>query len=121
MDSRTENELKIGVSTSNQFQLNTAFCDTNIGFAYYGLGCLRHGDNSNGKQYGKQFKKQGVLGVFLNMKKGQLSFALNGEYYGIGFESESLKKGPIWPAVALLHIAGCKIQYKQDIPKYFIL
>ena len=35
-DPRTENELKIGVSTTNNFDLNTAFCDHAFGFAYYG-------------------------------------------------------------------------------------
>ena len=36
-DPRTENELKIGVATTNSFDLNTAFCDHVFGFAYYGL------------------------------------------------------------------------------------
>jgi hypothetical protein len=49
MNPETENELKIGVSLNNTFVMNTAFCDTEIGFAYYGLGSLRHGDNSNGR------------------------------------------------------------------------
>jgi hypothetical protein len=44
------------------------------------------------------------------MNKGTLSFALNGEYMGIAFTSETLKKGPIYPAVSLLHCAGCKIR-----------
>ena len=39
-DPRTENELKIGVSTTNSFDLNTAFCDHAFGFAYYGTTSL---------------------------------------------------------------------------------
>ena len=35
-DSRTENELKIGVSTSKDFDYNSAFCDYNFGFSFYG-------------------------------------------------------------------------------------
>lgn len=35
-DSRTENELKIGVATTLGFDFNTAFCDHVFGFAYYG-------------------------------------------------------------------------------------
>ena len=42
----TENEMKIGVTTKREFNLNSAFCDYEtgtfiiyiIGFAYYGLG-----------------------------------------------------------------------------------
>jgi hypothetical protein len=63
-DSRTENELKIGVSTSNNFDFNTAFCDHSFGWAFYGiflfnlgLGQLRHHSNASGPQYGKRFKK----------------------------------------------------------------
>lgn len=36
-DSRTENELKIGVVVGNNINLNAAFCDFPQGFAYYGL------------------------------------------------------------------------------------
>ena len=35
-DSRTENELKIGVSLSRDFDMNSAFCDHPFGYAYYG-------------------------------------------------------------------------------------
>ena len=37
-DERTENELKIGVATKRDFNYNTAFCDFEYGWAYYGLG-----------------------------------------------------------------------------------
>jgi len=56
-DSRTENELKIGVTTTLGFDLNTAFCDHVFGYAYYGLGQLRQGSNASGGQYGKRLKK----------------------------------------------------------------
>jgi hypothetical protein len=42
------------------------------------LGQLRHGSNASGSQYGKKFKKEGILGVYLNMSKGILAFSLNG-------------------------------------------
>lgn len=35
-DIRTENELKIGVATSKDFDFNSAFCDHPFGYAYYG-------------------------------------------------------------------------------------
>lgn len=37
-DERTENELKIGVSNKRDMNHNSAFCDFEYGFAYYGLG-----------------------------------------------------------------------------------
>lgn len=66
-DQKTENELKIGVTTNRDFDLNSAFCDHAFGFAYYGLGQLRHNSNASGPAYGKRFKKEGILGCCLNM------------------------------------------------------
>ncbi|CAD8118086.1 unnamed protein product [Paramecium sonneborni] len=117
-DSRTENELKIGVCQGNTINLNAAFCDLNQGFAYYGLAQLRNGSNASGQTYGKRFKKEGTLGVCLNMNNGTLSFSLNGEYMGIAFRSDLLKKGPIYAAVALLHCAGCTIKTGKQKPAY---
>ncbi len=77
--------MKIGVSISNNFDFNTAFCDHPFGWAFYGmlfiylgLGQLRKFSNASGPQYGKRFKKEGVLGVYLNMDKGIIAFSLNG-------------------------------------------
>jgi E3 ubiquitin-protein ligase NRDP1 len=119
-DSRTENELKIGVSIKRDINMNSAFCDTDVGFAFYGLGQLRNGSNASGSGYGKKFKKEGALGIFLDMNKGVLAFSLNGESFGPAFKDEKLKKGPIWPAVSLLHCAGCRLETGKKIPNYFL-
>ena len=37
-DERTDNELKIGISTKLDFNYNTAFCDYDFGYAFYGIG-----------------------------------------------------------------------------------
>lgn len=118
-DSRSENELKIGVAKNRDFDMKTSFSDYSFGWAYYGIGQLRHCDGANGPQYGKQFKKSGCLGVLLDMDKGTLAFALDGEYLGVAFEDEELKKGPIWPALALLHIAGCTLVTGKPAPPLF--
>ena len=87
---------------------------------------MRHSNNATGEVYGKKFKKTGLLGVFLDMnkvnyllKKGILSFALDGEYFGIAFQSEELKTGPIWSAISLLHVGGCTLQVGIPAPPYF--
>lgn len=100
--------------------MKSAFCDFDFGFAYYGLGQLRHGSNANGTAYGKKFKKEGVLGVCLDMNKGTLSFGLNGEYFGVAYSSDTLKTGPIYPAVALLHNAGCILSTGKPVPPHFL-
>ena len=69
-DSRTENELKIGVVKNRDIDLKTAFSDYSFGWAYYATGQLRHCNAAIGPVYGKGFKKQGCLGVFLDMEKG---------------------------------------------------
>jgi E3 ubiquitin-protein ligase NRDP1 len=53
------------------------------------------------------------------MNKGTLSFALDGEYWGEAFKSPALTKGPIYPAISLLHHAGCKINVGKSVPIYF--
>ena len=55
------------------------------------MGQLRNGSNASGASYGKKFKKEGVLGVCLNMNTGSLSFSLNGENMGVAFTSDKLK------------------------------
>ena len=118
-DSRTEHELKVGVTTQQTFNVNSSFSDYEFGFAYYGLGQLRHNSNAVGKSYGKMFKRRGILGVCLNMNNGTLSFALDGEFMGVAFEDPQLKKGPIYAAISLLHIAGCTLISGLEKPHYF--
>lgn len=50
------------------------------------------------------------------MNKGTLSFALNGENFGVAFTNDSLKKGPLYAAVSLLHLAGCGIRTGVPTP-----
>ena len=118
-DRRTENELKIGITKNINFNYDTSFSDYDFGWAFYGIGQLRHSNNATGINYGKKFKKNGTLGVFLDMNKGILSFALDGEYFGIGFQSEDLKEGPIYAAISLLHVGGCTLQTNIPAPPYF--
>lgn len=54
------------------------------------------------------------------MNKGTLSFALNGENFGVAFTSNALKKGPLFAAVSLLHLAGCEIRSGVPTPAYFL-
>ena len=37
-DSRTDNELKVGVTKNRDFDLKTSFSDYSYGWAYYGIG-----------------------------------------------------------------------------------
>ena len=76
---------------------------------------MRHGSNASGPSYGKKFKKEGVLGVFLNMNTGVLAFALNGEYMGVAYRDPRLSTGTIYLAVALLNCVGCKIRFNLPV------
>jgi len=53
------------------------------------------------------------------MERGTLSFSLDGEYLGIAFEDEELKKGPIYPAISLLHTAGSTLVTGKPAPPIF--
>ncbi|KAM3134223.1 hypothetical protein pb186bvf_013643 [Paramecium bursaria] len=119
IDKDTKNEMKIGVSTNKNIDLNTAFSDYPSGFAYYTVGQFRNGSNSNGYKYGVSFKNTGVVGVYLNMNLGQLYFSYEGMNLGKAAEHASLKTGPVFPAVALLHQAGFEYQSLQPPTNFF--
>ena len=53
------------------------------------------------------------------MNNGTLSFTLNGEYFGVAFQSDELKQGPIYPAISLIHSGGCELICGIPLPKYF--
>ena len=55
------------------------------------------------------------------MDKGTLSFALDDMYMGVAFEDEELKKGPIFPALSLIHYGGCTLITGRKPPDFFIL
>lgn len=52
------------------------------------------------------------------MVSGTLSFCLNGESMGVAYQDEKLKSGTYYPAVSLLHCAGCTIR-SASIPACF--
>ncbi|CAD8201621.1 unnamed protein product [Paramecium octaurelia] len=110
----TKNEMKIGVSTSDKYDLKTAFSDYSFGYAYYTVGQFRNGSNSNGFEYGVKFKNTGEVGILLDMNRGVLAFSYNDNFLGKAISSDLLKKGPIYPCVALLHQAG--FEFKCGIP-----
>ena len=82
-DSRTEHELKVGVTTQQYFNLNSSFSD-----------CL-------------------------DMNRGSLSFALDGEFMGVAYEDQLLTVGPIYASISLLHTAGCTLVSGLAKPEYF--
>jgi len=118
VDYRTKIPLKVGVSCCNDFDMNTSFSDFNFGYSYFGQGSLRHESSKSGEKYGKPFKNEGIIGVFLDMNYGTLSFSKDGEYFGVAFKSEQLRKGPIFPAVSLINKAGCELSTGIPAPKY---
>ena len=119
-DPGTEHEIKSGVTLNKEFSFESSFSDHDFGYAYYGIGQLRHKSNSLGVTFGKEFKNSGKLEVFLDMNAGTFSFGKDGKYWGVAFRSEKLKSGPIWPAISLLHNAGFSLQNDIEVPHYFI-
>jgi hypothetical protein len=120
IDSRSQNEIKLGVASELRPYSGSAFCDFKTGWGFYGLGELRHNNDSSGVKYGRKFRKNGIVGVCLNMINGTLSFALNGECFGAAFKDPALMQGRIYPAVALLRISGCILVSGKSVPEYFI-
>jgi E3 ubiquitin-protein ligase NRDP1 len=53
------------------------------------------------------------------MDTGEMYYCLNGEDFGVAFKSDQLMKGPVYPAIALLHCSGCTIKGELPIPKIY--
>ena len=53
------------------------------------------------------------------MNEGEIKFCCDGESWGLAFKDEALKKGPLYPAVSLLHCAGCELRSEAMMPKCF--
>ena len=53
------------------------------------------------------------------MKVGTLSYALNGEYFGIAYTDERLKVPPMYPAISFLTKGGCIVDTSKSVPSYF--
>ncbi|KAM3133207.1 hypothetical protein pb186bvf_014635 [Paramecium bursaria] len=94
--------IKIGVCTVNGVFKDQAFSDTEDGWAIYN-GELRHNSNSTGKKYGKAYKTGDVIGVYLDMIDGNLSFSINHEHQGSAFEDIKLKTLPMYAAIAPIY------------------
>ena len=119
--SMTQRHLKIGVTSKRDYPIDSyGFSDFQEGFAFFGNGELRHNSNQTGEKYGTQVMKQGSVGCFLNMNKGTLSFSINGIDQGVAFRHPFLKVGPLYPAVALLHEAGCLLKCGMSVPDFQI-
>ena len=116
IDSLTQNDIKIGISKTRNVDLQGAFSDVEDGYAYFGMGELRHASDSTGSKYGKPFLKYSHVGVFLDMRKGILGFSLNGEFFGIAFKDKLLEKGPIYPAISLLRKCSCTLASGLQVP-----
>jgi hypothetical protein len=57
MDPNCANELKVGITTSKDIDLNKAFSDFPTGYAFYGIAQLRNGSDCSGAKYGKRWNK----------------------------------------------------------------
>ena len=119
LDSNTQHDMKIGVSKKNDPSIPNCFSDYEHGWGYYGMGELRHSSNVAGGKYGKKFRTTGIVGVALDMERGTLSFALDGEYLGVAFTDDQFKIGPIYPALGIIGTCGCYLVSGKRTPKYF--
>ena len=52
----------------------------------------------------------------LDMDEGSLSYSINGQYLGVAFQSEDLKTGELYPAVAPVFNTDC-FEIRQPMPE----
>lgn len=101
----------MGVSKEENFDYESAFSDYEFGWALYTDGCrLRHNSKALGNTYcDEKIKDESVIGVYLNMDEGIrigiyllgiLRFKINKKCFGVAYQDDLLKEGPIFPALA---------------------
>ena len=108
------------MTTSRDLDFSKSFSDSRDGFSFYTLGQLRNGSDSMGYKYGERMAKDGRVGVLIDISKGQIQLFLNGKNFGLAFESDQLKKGPIYPAISLREDTKIKFLKESNLPQDFL-
>jgi hypothetical protein len=67
------NNFKIGVSRTRS-NLDSAFSDTQDGWAYCSSGELRNGSKNEGAKYGENFQAFDIIGVFIDLENVRIFF-----------------------------------------------
>lgn len=62
-----------------------------------------------------------VIGVLVNMTRGEIGFTINGQFHGIAFYAEELKEGPLYPAIALREGGQARFCKVLGNPEDFLL
>jgi len=96
--------FKIGIATEvAKKSPNSAFCDTDQGFAYFSSGQLRHDSKGSGIPYGEKFKQDDTIGVYVDLVGGALFFSKNGKVFAQNaFDGEALRQHTFYPAACCL-------------------
>lgn len=84
---------------------STAEASLDLGTCRFGYGFGGTGKKSNNKQfdsYGEAFGKSDVMGCYLDLDNGEISYTKNGQDLGLAFKINSqLLKKPFFPAIVL--------------------
>lgn len=101
-------------------ELPNAFSDHPDGWAFYAYdGALRHHSSGAGDKYGKEIKNGATIGVLVDTLKGEISFIIDGENYGVAYKDEIFTRTPVYAAIAMLEI-GTVCEFKTLAEKLWI-
>ena len=111
--------LKFGITKRTNRDYNTAFSDFPDGYAFFGVGELRNGNNATGEKYGKPCINDTTVGVLLDMNKGILAFGNSEETFGVAYQSDELKSGKITPIVAMIFECSFTLVTNLEVPRFY--
>ena len=86
--------VNIGIIEADKVKgnLNQGWWNLSCGYSYYSGGRLYHGCQISGQAYGTAIKSGDIMDVWLDLKDNNtLSYAKNGENYGVAFQIPSHK------------------------------
>jgi hypothetical protein len=95
-------QVKVGLTTVQDMQVEYGFSDKETGWSYYlyDRGYTRHCSNMNGKDYGIGYNVNQTLGVYVDLLAGTLAFSVDGQYLGLCFDGLSCDQ-PYYAAVGM--------------------
>lgn len=105
----------------NRVGWSTMDADLNLGTDKYGYGFGGTGKKSNSRQfdtYGEPFTMHDIIGCFLDMDQGKISFSKNGAHLGHAFDIPAFMRKQPFYAACVLKNSEIEINFGKDGFKY---
>ena len=78
--------------------VDEAFSDSIHGWAYFSRGALRYNSTVSGAEYGEPFASGDLIGVYVDLVEGKISFSKNGVAFPVAYQNKDFLTLELYPA-----------------------